>query len=61
MNQKSLHPIRSRVQYVILKLKTVHNWVHSCTDENAVFRCDSNKNSLVIICLYLKVHSLKIC
>ena len=22
-----------------------------CTDENAVFRCDSDKNSLVIICL----------
>ena len=32
-----------------------------CTDENAVFRCDSDKNSLVIICLYLKVHFLKIC
>ena len=30
-----------------------------CTDENAVFRCDSDKNSLVIIFLYLKVHSLK--
>ena len=32
-----------------------------CTDENAVFRCDSDKNSLVMIRLYLKVHSLKIC
>ena len=30
-----------------------------CTDENAVFRCDSDKNSLVISCLYLKVHFLK--
>ena len=35
----------------------LHKWVPKryylryCTDENAVFRCDSDKNSLVIICL----------
>ena len=32
-----------------------------CTDGNTVFKCDSDKNSLVIICPCLKVHSLKIC
>ena len=30
-----------------------------CTDENIVFRCDSDKNSLAIIIYVLKVHFLK--
>ena len=32
-------------------------WKSKCTDGNTVFSCDSDKNSLVIIFLYLKVLS----
>ena len=37
---------------------TLFTWA-DCTDGNIVFRCDSDKNSLVIILYVLKVHFLK--
>ena len=37
---------------------TLFTWA-DCTDENIVFRCDSDKNSLVIILYVLKMHFQK--
>ena len=62
---ESLHllPISRHISYKWATPSPTNELTHllqmSCTDKNIVFRCDSDKNSLVIISYTLKVHFLK--